>query len=258
VPTSRRIAIKSKAHKAGSSAADRELLRFPTIAEMVLESIGALQNPLFDLSKTEGWADDIARFLHDCGVFDGLSAEQQRTVAKLITELNEVENAVPSVTQPIVRERKKWASHSATRTKRIASKTENARRAILALRRRLLGFSIDITAIEPMFTAALATLDPTPLQNLQDRIPPLLETLARASRQGVDDALLALYDRFVACGIPAGDAEYRAAFIANQFWETRFSLTEHNSDGEKARGCDAIRKRVRRRRLAGDKQNSSR
>jgi len=109
---------------------------------------------------------------------------------------------------------------------------------------------------DDLILTALAAFDVNALERIQFRVPGLIRKLSIVSRQRTDDALVNLYDWFVQRGLSPGESELRAATISNEYWDTHFTITEDNSDGEKSRGCDAVRKRVQRRRTKRDALNT--
>ena len=68
-----------------------------------------------------------------------------------------------------------------------------------------------------------------------------------------DQAVRALYDLFISeCGLNQNEAEVRVAKIGNAFWDWDFDLTEHYDGIDGWKGCDAIRKRLARRKSTTD------
>lgn len=225
--------------------------RTPTIADAVLQSVEALQNPFSDMSKPD-WSEQFRRDLKRLGVLDGLTREQQQDFTRSFLRLYEVDSAVPSITRPLARERQRWARESPQRLKRLVRMTETARNAVVALQEYLRRLHIGTGRTDTILADAIQVLSPIEIRDLQRLVPTVLANVSKVSQRRVDDALVALYQLFLQYGMPPGVSEYRAAVISNEFWETRFLVIERNSDNELARGCDAVRKRVRRRRLAGD------
>jgi hypothetical protein len=203
------------------------------------------------MSKPD-WSEEFRRGLERLGVLDGLTREQQQDFTRSFLRLYEVDGAVPSITRPLARQRQQWARESPKRLKRLVRMTETARKALVALQAYLRRFHIGTGRTDTILANAIQVLSPIEIRDLQRLVFTVLANDSKVAPRQVDDALVALYELFRQYGMPPGVSEYRTAIISNEFWETRFRVTECNSDKEPARGCDAVRKRVRRRRLAGD------
>jgi hypothetical protein len=189
--------------------------------------------------------------LENDGVVEGLTPEQSRELARLVRDLFNKDGSVPSVTKPLWRGRRRWRRHGAGYFRQLRKKSADARNSVQALLAYLQTLEVKDLRLESELERTLRVLDDAALAELQRDAPSTIAAFPHTSRRLTKDALVALHDFFVKADIPPGEAEARTATISNDYWGTKYKITEMNSDGERSRGCDAVRRRVARRRAKG-------
>ena len=129
-----------------------------TVADALVQLLDDLENPLIGLSTPE-WADDIRNLvLGPRGLLDDLSPEQGQRLAKLITELSELENSDPSH-RPRVQRRKEWTRRGRAYAHKIVAKTKAARKALTDLRNYTSARGVNVEPLDGVLRRALAVLD---------------------------------------------------------------------------------------------------
>jgi len=196
------------------------------------------------------WTESLRSALGNLGVVDRLEDQQQQELAELVTRLLAVDKSFTNAPELKARnkQRQRWTIHGRRYVTNLVSQTKAAQEAVARLANNLKTLNIKGGAVETL-SRLLAVLNAS---ELRQRL--LVDEVSRRWQRETDDVLVTLHDWFVAQRIRTGDAEYRAARISNEYWETDFKLTERDKDT--ARGCDTVRRRVERRRKR-DKSNKT-
>ena len=236
---------------AARKAAESKTEPIPTIGDLVLKELRELKTMLSFL-RDEGPDSSLAS-LASLGVLQGLSDAQQRRLSALVTEFYAQGDAVKWLI-PQRQQRRAWAKSGPRHLRMLKKKMVVAQTAMKAVRDHLKKIGVPAgRSLDSALSQALAVFDPISLREPEAVVSSLAET------EPSEDAVSALYDFFVLeCRLRRNEAEVRVGNIGNYFWDWNYPVTPRYGDGEKWKGCEAVRKIVARRKRTTDTSTKSR
>jgi hypothetical protein len=210
----------------------------PTLAKDLVDKLQELRE---GLSFLEEEPTHYLSTLRRLGVVAGLSYEQAVSLSSTIGQLYKQGDSVRWL-EPHKCERRRWAREGSVRIRKLSSKLDAARSAILAVQEYSEQSDVPLSKlVVDALDLAMSVLDPSELARAQS----LVSTFEPEPQ---DRAMLTLYDFLLECGVQRADAEVRVAKIGNQLWDWDVAFViQPKPLSDERRGSEAVRKAIARR-----------
>ena len=210
----------------------------PSVGSVVLEKVREAAEGISNIRNDT--LDDYVSIFDKLNVSSDLSYEQLLTLASLVRQFYAEGDSVKWLNEP-QREWRGWRDEGSRRITTLDRKASGARRAIAEVRDYMVSIGLGNRLLDGTLEGAIAALNTDDLAEAAALIPSIKVT-------DVDRAAVVLYDFLVhQCGLLQNEAEVRVGKIGNYLWDWDVKVVEEYGKRENWKGCEAVRKAVRRR-----------